>query len=67
MVDLLTAPDPVVAARTYLSRYVANVHGGVPPEWEWQAPLVVLRDGGGAGEYSRVLNDSRITVEVSAP
>lgn len=67
MAELLVTPDPVVRARSYLQRYVATVEGGVPADWKWAAPLVVLLDGGGGGEYDRVLSEARLTVEASAP
>ena len=68
MADLIIPPDPILRARAYLAAQgVGNVQGGVPAGWAWDEPLVVLRDAGGSGEYSRVLFESRLSVEASAP
>lgn len=67
MVDVLLSQDPVLRARSFLKRYFERVEIQVPHDWPWKSTLVVLRDGGGAGEYDRVLSDARLTVEVSDP
>lgn len=67
MADVLIAQDPVLRARTFLRRYFSRVEVQVPSGWPWRETLIVLRDGGGAGEYDRVLTDARLTVEVSSP
>lgn len=67
MAQIIIPPDPVPPARAYLSRFFPDVVGGVPPGWRWDRPLVVLRDGGGAGTRARVLFPTRLTVECSAP
>lgn len=67
MVDVLLSQDPVLRARSFLKRYFERVEMQVPHDWLWKSTLVVLRDGGGAGEYDRVLSDARLTVEVSDP
>lgn len=67
MVDVLLSQDPVLRARSFLKRYFERVEMQVPRDWPWKSTLVVLRDGGGAGEYDRVLSDARLTVEVSDP
>lgn len=65
---VLVAPDPIVEARTWLRDKVpATVEGALPARWDWSEPLVLLRDGGGSAERSRVLTQSRLTVETSAP
>ena len=67
MVDVLLSQDPILRARTFLKRYFPRVEIQVPHGWAWKTTLIVLRDGGGAGEYDRVLSDARLTVEVSDP
>lgn len=67
MADVILSQDPVFRARAFLKLYFPNVEIQVPHKWGWKSTLIVLRDGGGSGEYSRVLSDSRITVEVSDP
>lgn len=67
MVDVLLSQDPVLRARAFLKRYFERVEMQVPHSWPWKSTLIVLRDGGGAGEYDRVLSDARLTVEVSDP
>lgn len=67
MVDVLLSQDPVLRARAFLKGYFSRVEIRVPPGWDWKSTLVVIRDGGGAGEYDRVLSDARLTVEVSDP
>lgn len=67
MVDVLLSQDPVLRERSFLKRYFERVEIQVPRDWPWKSTLVVLRDGGGAGEYDRVLSDARLTVEVSDP
>lgn len=67
MVDVLLSQDPVLRARAFLKAFFPRVEIQVPPGWAWKSTLVVLRDGGGSGEYDRVLSDARLTVEVSDP
>lgn len=67
MVDVLISQDPVLRARAFLKGYFSRVEIRVPPGWDWRSTLVVVRDGGGSGEYDRVLSDARLTVEVSDP
>lgn len=67
MVDVLLSQDPVLRARAFLKGYFSRVEIRVPPGWDWKSTLVVIRDGGGGGEYDRVLSDARLTVEVSDP
>lgn len=67
MVDVLLSQDPVLRARAFLKRYFPRVEIRVPTGWDWRSTLVVVRDGGGSGEYDRVLSDARLTVEVSDP
>ena len=67
MVDVLLSQDPILRARSFLKRYFPRVEMQVPHGWTWRSTLIVLRDGGGAGEYDRVLSDARLTVEVSDP
>ena len=67
MVDVLISQDPVLRARAFLKGYFPRVEIRVPPGWDWRSTLVVIRDGGGSGEYDRVLSDARLTVEVSDP
>lgn len=67
MVDVLLSQDPVLRARAFLKLYFPRVEIRVPHGWDWKSTLVVLRDGGGSGEFDRVLSDARLTVEVSDP
>lgn len=67
MVDVLLSQDPVLRARAFLKQYFERVEIQVPHGWAWRSTLIVLRDGGGAGEYDRVLSDARLTGEVSDP
>ena len=67
MVDVLLSQDPVLRARAFLKQYFERVEIQVPHGWAWKTTLIVLRDGGGAGEYDRVLSDARLTGEVSDP
>lgn len=67
MAGVILAQDPVLRARAFLKLYFPRVEIRVPHQWPWQEQLIVLRDGGGSGEYSRVLSESRLTVEVSDP
>ena len=53
--------------RAFLKQYFERVEIQVPHGWAWRSTLIVLRDGGGAGEYDRVLSDARLTGEVSDP
>ena len=59
--------DPVLRARAFLKRYFDPVEVRVPPKWKWDSLLVVLTDNGGSGEYSKVLSECLLTVEVSHP
>lgn len=63
----ITVPqDPVVRALSYLTPYLDAVpQPEVPANWEWGPLLVVVTDTGGAGERDVVLDDARLTVEVS--
>ena len=67
MVDVLLSQDPILRARAFLKQYFERVEIQVPHGWAWRSTLIVLRDGGGAGEYDRVLSDARLTGEVSDP
>lgn len=60
--------DPVAAAIEYLTPYVRRVEGGEPDGKDY-APdelIVIVQDGGGGGEYSHQLSDTRLTFEVRA-
>lgn len=67
MTEVLVAPDPLLLARAWLLRYFPRVEVGVPDKWAWNDLLIVLSNTGGAGEYGRVLSESRLTVEVTHP
>lgn len=67
MVDVLLTQDPILRARAFLKGYFPRVEMQVPPGWGWKSTLVIVRDGGGSGEYDQVLSDARLTVEVSDP
>lgn len=67
MTEVLVAQDPALRARAFLKKYFDPVEVQVPPKWPWTSLLIVLTDNGGPGEYSKVLSDCTLTVEVSHP
>lgn len=60
--------DPVVRAVEYLSSYVRRVVAGEPDgsDYDPDELIVIVQDGGGAGEYAYQLSDTRLTFEVRA-
>lgn len=60
--------DPVVRAVEYLSSYVRRVVAGEPDgsDYDQDELIVIVQDGGGAGEYAYQLSDTRLTFEVRA-
>lgn len=68
--DVLLFQDPTQRAMAYLGAWVPAESGpflGVPPNWGWDQLLVTVVDTGGRGERDVVLDDARLTVEVSHP
>ena len=57
--------DPVVRAVEYLSSYVRRVVAGEPDgsDYDPDELIVIVQDGGGAGEYAYQLSDTRLTFE----
>jgi hypothetical protein len=69
MPKVIVPADPVARAMSYLSPFVPYDSGpfmDVPGAWEWGPLLVVVVDTGGAGSRDVVLDDCRLTVEVSS-
>jgi hypothetical protein len=70
MPKVIVPADPVARAVSYLSQFVpfeAGPFPDVPAKWKWDSLLVVVVDTGGAGSRGVVLDDCRLTVEVSHP
>lgn len=72
MAQVVILTDPVARAITFLAPYLPEPSGpylDVPSGWDWssQDPLVIVTDTGGAGERDVVLDDVRLTLEVSHP
>lgn len=70
MPKVIVPADPVARAVSYLSPFVPVDSGpfmDVPATWKWDGLLVVVVDTGGAGSRDVVLDDVRLTVEVSHP
>lgn len=68
--DVLMFQDPTQRAMAYLGAWLPAEAGpflDVPPEWAWDQLLVTVVDTGGRGERDVVLDDARLTVEVSHP
>lgn len=68
MAEIILFQDPVVRAVSFLGKYVPVEAGpfmDVPPDWDWGPLLVTVVDTGGQGERDVVLDDARLTVEVS--
>lgn len=68
MPEIILFQDPVARAVAFLGKYVPYEAGpfmSVPPDWEWGPLLVTVVDTGGLGERDVVLDDTRLTVEVS--
>lgn len=68
MPEIILFQDPVVRTVAFLRKYVPYDAGpfmDVPPDWEWGPLLVTVVDTGGRGERDVVLDDARVTVEVS--
>lgn len=68
MPEIILFQDPVARAVSYLSGWVPVEAGpfiDVPAGWRWGDLLVTVVDTGGSGERDIVLDDVRLTVEVS--
>lgn len=70
MVEIIRFEDPTARAMAYLGSWLPVESGpflDVPPEWAWDQLLVTVADTGGPGERDVVLDDVRLTIEVSHP
>ena len=70
MAEIIMFQDPTQRAMAYLGKWVPFDAGpflDVPADWAWDQLLVTVVDTGGRGERDVVLDDVRLTVEVSHP
>lgn len=70
MAEIILFQDPTQRAMAYLGNWVPFDAGpflDVPADWAWDQLLVTVVDTGGRGERDVVLDDVRLTVEVSHP
>ena len=67
MGEVFQFDDPVSRAVRYLNGFgLWDVEREEPDGYTYDGVLVLIHDGGGAGEYSRQLSDTRLTFDVRA-